>query len=58
MNRAAFAIEHGNLRLEFLRQRRTRYPLPLGFGPRHPRFDTLADQRPLKLGERRHHRKN
>src|SRR6266849_9846607 len=58
MNREAFRSERSNLCLEFLGKRRTGDALPLGLGPRHPRFHALTDQSPLKLGERRHHRKN
>jgi len=58
MNREAFRRERHNLCLELLGKGRTGDALPLGLGPRHPSFHALTDQGPLKLGERRHHRKN
>src|SRR5712691_5601842 len=58
MNRQAFRSECHNLCLESLGKGRTGDALSLGLGPRHPGFHALTDQGTLKLGERRHHRKN
>src|SRR5712691_9799012 len=58
LNRDPLPIEVRNTHLNPLWNRGTGYALTLGFGPRHPGFDPLADQGAFKLGQRRHHRKD